>query len=40
MSRDGVRGGYVCPIPWCDHREYTPSMIQQHVREEHPEETL
>lgn len=34
-----VRGGYVCPVAWCDHREFVQSLIDQHVRQEHPEET-
>lgn len=30
------RGGYPCP--YCPHREFTHSMLRQHIHEEHPEE--
>jgi hypothetical protein len=37
MSPD--RGGFTCPVSWCDHREFIQSLLDQHIRLCHPEET-
>jgi hypothetical protein len=34
-----TRGGFPCPVTWCEHRSYTASMLRQHIAEDHPEET-
>lgn len=32
------KGGYVYPVSWCGHREFVQSLIDLHVKREHPEE--
>jgi hypothetical protein len=33
------KGGYVCPVPYCGHREFVQTLIDDHVRDMHPEES-
>ena len=33
---DNIRGGYKCPH--CKHREFIKPFLDQHIRQEHPDQ--
>jgi hypothetical protein len=38
VSGDNVRGGFVCPVPGCGHREFIRHFLDQHIATAHPDQ--